>query len=254
MKLKSNFASGLDFTPSQLWPDTVPALALNQQLLCGFHLKANHPVFEHPLTNHESTLRLFKSVYPQLTLPELARLSQAPAFNEYFDIASVMSAYQYKFTPELQDTLKLLADAPFDFQNFVALKKIGPQELTPLIGLKGSTRTFVIEEILRAQESKQDSVKRLELISDLLQMNHPEESLKNLKLVELTQKRFPVTSARDQSLSEAPFSWSSKIRSEFKRRGDKAGFEVQFFAGTPAELTKLAQNLTQVAQEWNSQG
>jgi len=73
-----------------------------------------------------------------------------------------------------------------------------------------------------------------------------------LNQTELTQKRFPVTTTRDESLKSSELPWLSQIKTQFKRRGDKAGFEVQFFAGTPAELTKLAQNLTKVAESWNS--
>ena len=252
MKLKSNFSLGLNFKPNIIWPDTVPALALDHDLLCGFNLNSDHPVFEHSHLSFDSTLKLLKSIYPQLTLPELARLKQTPSFGKYFQLESLLQSYQFHHSPELLEILDLLVSLPEEFQNFVSIKKMGAQELSPLLALSANDRTFIVAEILKTNESKQESVKRLELLSELLQMNHSLDSLENLSLTLLTQKRFPVTSSRDQALGSSQLPWLSQIKTQFKRRGDKAGFEVQFFAGTPAELTKLAQNLTRVAQEWNS--
>ena len=252
MKLKSNFSSCLDFKPLGLWPDTVPAVALGQQLLCGFHLNDQHPVFEHAFTTQDASLALFKSLYAALTLPELARLIHSEDFKKYFDSTALLKAYQFHSSPELLEVLELLFQLPVEFQNFVSVKKIGPQELVPMLGLNFQQREFVATEILWADESKQESVKRLELLSDLLLMGHLEDTLKTLNQTELTQKRFPVTTSRDEDLKSKGLPWLSQIKTQFKRRGDKAGFEVQFFAGTPAELNKLAQNLTKVAESWNS--
>ncbi len=83
-------------------------------------------------------------------------------------------------------------------------------------------------------------------------MGHKIETLKTLNQNKIIQKRFPITSLRDKSMETSRLPWLSQIKTEFKRRGDKAGFDVQFFAGTPAELNKLAQNLSKVAREWNS--
>lgn len=252
MKLKSNFSSNLNFQPLSLWPDTVPALALGTELLCGFHLPSDHPVFVHPQTSPELSLNLLKSIYPQLTLSELARLIRASSFDLYFQKNSLLKIYGFSTSPETFEIFNLLYNSSKEFQDFVSLKKMGPQELYPLLSLNSESQHFITGEILRAEESKQESVKRLETLSDLIQMSHEVGSLKNLSLSQLLQKRFPVTCQRDQSLSSASLPWLSQIKTQFKRRGDKAGFEVQFFAGTPAELNKLAQNLTKVAQEWNS--
>ncbi len=252
MKLKSNFLLGLNFKPLSIWPDTVPALSLGNELLCGFNLNSDHPVFEHAHTNPDTSLNLLKSIYPQLTLPELARLIHSTAFSQFFRLESLLKTYQFHTNPELLEIMALLIQMSDELQDMVSFKKIGAQELTPLLDLDLESRTFVVAEILNANESKQESVKRLELLSDLLLMKNSAESLSGLKLSELVQKRFPVTTGRDQVLGSSALPWLSQIKTQFKRQGDKAGFEVKFFAGTPAELSKLAQNLTRVAQEWNS--
>jgi hypothetical protein len=253
MKLKSNFSSSLNFQSLSLWPDTVPAVALDGELLCGFHLNDAHPVFEHKHSSSDKSLNLMKSLYPNLSLPELARLTQLPEFQKYFNLDNFLKIYGYHPNPDLLEILKLLNQLAFNFQNFVSLKKVGPQELAPLLSLNPEQQNWVIGEVLQNPESKQDTVKRIELLSDLIQMDNSLISLQSLNLNQLVQKRYPVTTSRDQSLESRNFSWLSQIRSQFKRRGDKAGFEVHFFAGTPAELSKLATNLTRVAQEWNSQ-
>lgn len=252
MKLKSNFSLGLNFKPQITWPDTVPALSLSSQLLCGFDLNSDHPVFEHAHTSFETSLKLLKSIYPQLTLPELARLVHSSAFNQFFQIESLLKTYQFHANPELIEIMAMLVQTTREFQDMVSAKKVGAQELTPLLDLNSDQRNFIATEILNANESKQESVKRLELLSDLLLMKHSDDTLSGLKLSELVQKRFPVTTSRDQALGSSQLPWLSQIKTQFKRQGDKAGFEVKFFAGTPAELVKLAQNLTRVAQEWNS--
>ncbi len=251
MKLKPDFLMDLDFKPSNEWPASVPALALSNQLICGFNLSSHHPVFEHTFQNQDHSLILLKSIYPQLTLPELARLIKSPVFSQYFEIDSLLKAYQYHASPELTEILNLLFNCNSDFQNFVSFKKIGPQELVPLLMLDEDNRIFVTQEVLNANESKQDSVKRIELLCDLIQMKNTTECLQDLNQNQLLQLRHPVTTSRDQSLSATSLPWSSQIKKKFKRQGDKAGFDIQFFAGTPVELNKLAQNLTKVAQEWN---
>ena len=252
MKLKSNFLTGLDFKPLDLWPDTVPALALGNQLLCGFQLDSNHPVFEHADQGFAQNVALLKTLYSSLTLPELARLIKSATFQNYFEATSLLKTYGFHSSPELLEILELLTSTTDEFQNFVSSKKFGAQELIPLTSLNSEQVQFVTKELRTADESKQDSVKRLELLSDLIQMGQDLTSLTRLSLKALHEKRYPVTTTRDQSLEAATLPWPSQVRSQFKRRGDKAGFEVNFFAGTPAELSKLAQNLTKVAEAWNT--
>ena len=251
MKLKSNFSCALDFKPSQTWPDTVPAIALEQELLCGFQLNNDHPVFEHPFQNPEQALKLLKSVHPQLTWPELARLFMQPAFKNFFEATDVFKAYGFFFSPDLEQILNLIVQTPAEFQEFVMAKKVGALELQPLVDLPKASQDFVVHEVLKAEESKQESVQRIELLSDLIQMGQNLAELENMKLQALIQKRYPVTASRDQSLQASELPWLSQIKRQFKRRGDKAGFEVHFLAGTPAELNKLAQNLSRVAEAWN---
>jgi hypothetical protein len=251
MKLKSNFSSRLDFKPLVFWPDTVPAVALGHELLCGFDLSADHPVFTHEWKDFSSASALLKSIYPHLTLSELARLGSLADFPKYFDFDDVVKTYGFYPSNELKSVLSLLAKLPLDFQNLVSSKKMGPQELLPLTDLSLDEALFVTTEVFSADESRQENVKRIELLSDLLRMKFLFDDLRGLKLHSLIEKRYPVTSARDQSLQQTHLPWLSQIKSQFKRRGDKAGFEVQFFAGTPAELQKLATNLAKVAEAWN---
>ncbi len=252
MKLKSNFSLGLDFKPLQSWPETVPAVALGSYLLCGFSLPEDHPVYEHPLQNSFDHSNVLKSLYPQLTLSEIARLFQTPDFSKVFTPEPIEKAYGFHLTPETQEVLSYLPQTPESFQTLLSQKKWSPQDLHPLLLLPLSSRAFVIEELLSHADSKQESVKRLELLSDLLMMKHSPESLSGMKLEILHQKRYPLTTDRDSAQKKQDLPWLSQIKNQFKRRGDKAGYEVQFFAGTPAELNKMAQNLTRVAEAWNS--
>src|SRR5690349_20922812 len=119
MQLKSNFSSHLDFKPLVFWPDTVPAIALDDELLCGFNLDDQHSVFTHECKDFSSASLLLKSIYPLLTLPEIARLVSLVNFQKYFDLDDVVKTYGFYSSDELKSVLSLLAQLPFDSQNFV---------------------------------------------------------------------------------------------------------------------------------------
>ncbi len=243
---------GLDFKPLQPWPASLPAVALEDELIGGFQLPIDHAVYCHKFENTEASAALLKSLYPQLTLPELARLALTRSFPKYFSIESLLRTYQFQYSPDLESVLTMIGNFLPEFQNLISDKKMNFQEFECLIPLTASRLVFIQTEVLKNRESRQEIAKRLEYLSDLIQMGRAESELTNLALSDLHKHRYPVTSVREQALAQSELPWHSQIRSQLKRRGDKAGFEIQFFAGTPAELSKLAQNLSKVAQEWNS--
>lgn len=252
MKLKSNFSLGLDFRPLLTWPSTLPAVALGNDLISGFDLPSDHSVYCHPFENFEASASLLKSLYPVLTLPELSRLFHSAAFGKYFGIESLLKAYHFQFSPDSESILKMIATFSVEFQSVISDKKMSFQEFEILLCLSNDHLQFVQNEVLKTRESRQEIAKRIEYLTDLLQFGKMESELRGLSLSELYRLRFPVTSGREQDLAQSELPWHSQIKPQLKRRGDKAGFEIHFFAGTPAELSKLAQNLSKVAQEWNN--
>jgi hypothetical protein len=252
MKLKSNFSLNLDFKPLREWPESLPAVALGDEILGGFERDHDHPVFVHEWTSFDQSVRIFKSLHPQLTLPELARFHASPRFRRYFQTDSLLRAYGFHPAPDLERVLEFVAQRSLTFQNLVSEKKLSFQELECLLPLDRPSLELIEQDTFKIRESRQELARRFEYLSDLIQMGKSSTEIFVRSLEELRQLRFPVSTARDEALSDTELPWHSLIKSKMKRRGDKAGFEIQFYAGTPAELTKLAQNLSKVAEAWNS--
>ena len=252
MKLKSEFDLSLDFQPLRAWPSCLPGVALGSYLVAGFQLPDQHPVIAHPLHSSGENTDLFLTLYPDLQLVELVRLSQKPTLTSVLDLGRLLENFGWQDSDDTRRGLTTLASTPLEFQNWVTQKKLGYHEWLGLADLSQAQRDFVTGEILRHNDNKNESTQRLEWLSDLLQMGREESELQGVKLSELCKLRFPQTTARDESLSQAPLSWPKTIRRTFSRRGDKGGFDIHFFAGTPIELTKTAQHLMKVAEEWTS--
>lgn len=252
MKKKSEFDLTLDFQPQAKWPISLPAVALGTHLLTGFQHGSNHPVHQHSVKDLETHTDLFYDLYPSLGLCEIARLLTNPLFPELFSEESLLEKYGLHPSPDFKAVCKLLIQAPSHFQNWVENKKPGYHELIPLLGLNHEQQVFIMSQVVNSVDSKSSGAYRIEFLSDLLQIGLTMDSLLGLSLEELKQKRYPNTTNRDQKLSQISFHWPKAVRSRFSRQGDKGGFDIQFFAGTPLELTKTAQHLMKVAEEWNS--
>lgn len=251
MKKKSDFDFSLDFKPHAKWPLSLPAIAIGNFLIAGFATPDDHPVHVHTLGTTSKNSELFVEVYAQLSLPEIARLTKIPAAAEAFDLDLILKGQHLHPSDDLKNVLRVLASTPTEFQQWVATKKPGYHELLPLIDLSAEEVKFVADQIAEAQDSKTEGVQKIEFLSDLLQMEHKPENLEGLSLSEVRRIRYPITTERDEALSTAELHWPKSIRSQFSRRGDKGGFDIQFFAGTPLELTKTAQHLMKVAEQWN---
>lgn len=252
MKKKSDFDLSLNFHPLSPWPSALPVVGLGPYLIAGFNLAHDHEGYSHPLETPEKNSQVFLELYPQLSLPEIARLLARPDFSKIFSTSTLLKFYNLHLSNDLVQVCDIVGALSLEYQNWLSTKKVGYHELLPLIDLQKDQISFIFSMLLKAQDSKSEAMQKLEIISDLLQMKHSIESLQNLNLTELRQQRFPNTAQRDQKLTQAELSWSKSVRSQFTRRGDKGGFDIHFFAGTPVELTKTAQNLLKVAEEWNS--
>ncbi|MFN8791532.1 MAG: hypothetical protein ACK5Y2_08785 [Bdellovibrionales bacterium] len=252
MKLKSEFDLSLDFQPLRPWPSCLPGVALGRYLVAGFGLSDQHPVVEHALRSTLENTDLFLTLYPDLQLVELLRLFQKPSLNSVLDLGRLLENFGWQDSDDARRGLAVLATTSLEFQTWATQKKLGYHEWLGLADLSQDQREFVTGEILLHQDNKNEGAQRLEWLSDLLQMGHEKARLQGLKLSDLRKLRFPESTSRDENLAQAPFSWPKSIRRTFNRRGDKGGFDIHFFAGTPIELTKTAQHLMKVAQEWTS--
>lgn len=249
VKKVSDYNKKLDFQPLEKWNSMLPALAANETLLSGFSLDKNHPVFDWGTLEPDLLLQKFSEIYAQLTLPELARLIH---LDSGFSFQQLAQAFHFHPTEDLLSVLKILSAQSLDVQNWLSQKKWGLSELRPLLLLNLNQQTQILHGLFQKNGSKQDSVTILELLCDLLLMKYDFAILEEKSLPQLKLLRFPMTADRDEQLKQSPLPWPSMIKSKVQRRGDRAGFDVQFFAGSPVELEKLSDQLKKVAQQWST--
>ena len=251
-KFIEHFKDRLFFRPLTKWPMSLPALSYKGILISGFDHSHQHPVYELPSGPDSTFSELLVEIYPTLTMPEIARILNHPLSQRVVDPAELIQTMGFHDSADFRKVLKLITQLPDGFQDWISLKKVGAQELYPLLNLTIEMATMVANRLSELSETKSETVQRLEWTSDLILMNHDIKKLLMLSFIELRETRFPNTTLRDEHLKSLNLPWSSNLKPKMQRRGDQAGFDVQFFASTPFELEKLADNLKKVATAWNS--
>jgi hypothetical protein len=248
---KKNFQQ-LQFFPLLNWPTSLPSISIGNVIVAGFDLYDNQSLHQLNYESPEKTSQQFFEIHPLLTLPEIARVIHHPQSEGWLHQDRLIQHYGFYPSPDFYSVCQLLVQLPLDFQNLVGIKKMGPSELLPLLSLDLTTLTKVTESIIEKSESKSDTAKRIEWLSDLILMNHSIDDLLPKSLNQLHALRFPEATKRDESLKNTNLPWSGPIKTKMHRKGDAAGFDVQFFAGSPVELEKIADTLKKVASSWNS--
>ena len=111
-------------------------------------------------------------------------------------------------------------------------------------------------QLIEARTSYTDSLKNLELISDLILMGHEETLFEQSHdfakwSVHLKALRYPTTTLRDDNLKakleKLPWPYGSKTK--FERRGDRAGIELKMFITSEADLIKAISSLERVKEQ-----
>jgi hypothetical protein len=251
-KFIEHYHDRLFFRPLTKWPESLPALSYKGILISGFEHSRQHPVYELPSGPDSTFSQLIVEIYPSLTLPELARIIYHPLSAQILEPQQLIRTMGFHDSADFRKVLKLITQLPNGFQDWISSKKVGAQELFPLLNLTIEKATLLTNRLIELSETKSETIQRLEWTSDLVLMNHDIKKLLILSLVELRQTRFPNTTLRDEHLKSLNLPWSSHLKPKMQRRGDQSGFDVQFFASTPYELEKLADNLKKVATAWNS--
>lgn len=239
----------LNFKPLTPWPKALPAIAYKGELWSGFELGPEHPVWNWTTGN---ALETFKGIYPRLTLPEVARLGTLSS--AYLPQADIAALYGVPWTETTQQIFAALVQCPSSFQDWVAEKAIGPQELGIFMSVSAQQLTPALQKIVNENLSRQNGIQALELFGELLLLNHEIENLTSGQgdawLKNLRQQRFPLTQKKDlaaeKSLSHLP--WPTSVQSKWVRRGDKGGVEIKFFVATPLELSRTLQNLRKLEE------
>lgn len=111
-------------------------------------------------------------------------------------------------------------------------------------------------QLIEARTSYTESLRNLELISDLILMGHEETLFEQSHdiakwIPHLRALRYPATTQRDDvlkdKLEKLPWPYGSKTK--FERRGDRAGIELKMFITSEADLIKAISSLERVKEQ-----
>ncbi len=266
--------ASLSFSPLTLWPQGLPAVSINKVLIAGFgqQLALNYQI---PIENSASAIAdLFRSLYSDLSFSELAALQKLSAPFVWLPIDLIVQKFGFQYNDSFIKVCQVLQSAPENFQKWCAEKKVGPQDLMPLLSYTDNTNSLnvLFIEIINLQLSKALGVKALELGIELLMMGTETEKLSSqnlfnanqntqqntqqnkdknpgeLWLESLTWLRYPETKARDEErrLQMNQLPWPGHSQARWVRQGDKAGIELKLFVTQPSDLKKYLNSLQTV--------
>lgn len=253
----SQCVSELQFQTRSHWPQSLPAVAVNNVVLAGFDQAM---VFNHTIDwkDHEGIATLFRSLYSDLSFAELALLWEKSEAFDWFPFSAIAAKFHFQATEHFFHIAKALLQTPMGFQNWCADKKVGPQDLSTLLAAGTLDLKPLFLKILNLGLSKSQGVQALETAIELLLMGLSPTDLQleisdansqaEAWLELLKQKRFPEAFARDlaahDQMKNLPWPGSSQAR--WARYGDKSGIEIKIFVSNPSDLKKHMQSLSRV--------
>lgn len=215
-KKKASPQTNLDFEPESQWPDILPRFSFKGELLCGFQ-KKHLSCQIIPLDEANSLHYYIKSLYPQLSFMELARLTKKlqnlpqnssllkssmeslsgincnENINSYqldsnqnssvrFEIISQLwSLYQFRNYEQHFELIDKIISLPKDLQTWIHQKKVSPLDLAPFKALSKKESFDLLEPLwqpfLYYSFSKSDGVKVIEYLIELLLLEFPLQEL-----------------------------------------------------------------------------
>jgi hypothetical protein len=218
--------SALNFSPCRTYPSSLPGFVYSGERLCSFDQVEGEAIV---LESSSVALQSFYSIYPKLTLPELARLSQNQVFmNWSWNREAVFSNYGFRWNEHLQHICTVLVSTPLDFQNWVSAKSLGASELQPLISYRLPNE--MLSEFAKYNFGKNDGAQILEWSVEL-QMKAialPEFSTVNY-LEQLRKLRYPVR-AQDEAIrtsKASKLSWPKSSQAKWNFQSDSPALEFR---------------------------
>lgn len=243
-----------DFSPCQPWPQGLPAFCWQTELLTGFERDQGEAL---DLSEDGSLLQVFHSVYPKLSLPELARLwnlvKESPLWAD--QVSELFRLHSLRWNQELEKTVQLLIQLPMEFQTWCSDKQLGARDLAPLRALDLNLAEGLWTSLAQCQLSKSQGVQALEWSVDLLLMGKTWQEIQPQAgtsgqgwLAQLKTWRFPNTESVDESkkAKTARLPWPARTQGQWLRQGDRGLLEVRLQADSLEDFRKKLSGLAKV--------
>lgn len=253
----SQCTKNYQFRSLESWPEHLPAIAWESDLICGFDRSEGSQVLS--ISSSESTLlQVFQSVYKELTFSEFAQLSKSLGEQA----VHFAQAYRIAWNSQNQQLVQSFLKLSLTFQDWCTEKKVAANELAILSSFKEfDAFQKVCDFLVSNQCGKQTGIQILEIAGELILMETSIEDLLSSHLtpeaflLSLKKRRFPNSSEKDEEQNQwiQSLGWPSSSQSKWVRRGDKAGVEVKLFFSSPLELHKNIIQLQRIEEKWNTQ-
>jgi len=228
-------------------------------LLCAFDRQEQQA--EGQVVTFEDDLpELLKSIYPELSLTELALLFKKAGdlFSEVTK-TDVLKTYGLKANQDLNSVLEILPRTPNEFQDFVHHKKLAARELSPLRAVFNLAEIKdLLISIALSTLSKSQAVSLLEMAIELYLVDRSlTKLLKNDNesshtwLARISALRMPLTKKSDQdfALKTSALNWPSHVKAEWIRSGDQSGLQISLFATSQADFKKKLLGINKINDE-----
>lgn len=232
-------------------------IAINFELLSGFHSKA---AFATNYTTHtkEQNLKIFKTIYHDLSFVEALEFSRTSTFEKMFNPADFFHSFGYSFSEAHAKMSSLLAEMNDKILYSLKERRWTAADLQPLVLLKNDYAFLekVFNQILNSNYSKTIGANCLELAVDLYLMNLSTEEIFTTTtnwLEHLKFLRYPNTRAKQEQVkAEVKLDWPSNVKTSWQRRGDRLGIELQTFISHPHEFKRTLSALEETQKQWNT--
>jgi hypothetical protein len=248
--------TSLDFKPESPWPVGLPSVAIQGFIIAGF--SSSEFVFNHLVEpNSPQALDIWKSVHPELSFAECARLAQKLGQSPW-TAENLLSLWGFAWRDQQIFSAEWLLRQTESFQKWAAQKKIAPNDIAGL-RLADPEKLFpFLSQVIQLDLSKSFALQLLELTVDLLYFDeNPEKILslwpKNKNDVEFSLKhlralRYPQTTSMDTELEGKmkKLPWPGTSQAKWVRHGDRAGIELKLFVSQPSDLKKYLISLERV--------
>lgn len=247
----------LDFKPESPWPVGLPAVAIQSIVIAGF--SSSEFVFNHvvdPLSTQ--ALDIWKSVHPELSFAECARLSQKLKQNSPWTPETLMAIWGFPWRDQQVVASEWLLRQTESFQTWAAQKRLAPNDIAGLRVVETEKICSFLSQVTQLDLSKSFALQLLELSVDLLYFDETPESILSLwpknkndiefSLKQLKALRYPQTTSMDTKIEGQmkKLPWPGTSQAKWVRHGDRAGIELKLFVSQPSDLKKYLVSLERV--------
>lgn len=246
----------LNFNPYTPWPDALPSVSWNGDLITGFESSA--PVVE-IYTPRQPFEKAFAQCHPKLSLVELSRFYRCIQDSPDLDInwPELFEHYQLRWCSNLKKIVEKVSSLPEPFLTWAHNKELHAKDLNILNSMSDlSPLTPTLLHLAELNASKSLGSKILEAAGELLLMNINfsdsfQQVSADLWLKQLLILRHPNTSQRDQKRTDfiKSLPWPKGVETRGLRQGDQYLLEIKLRVSNALELNKKSESLELIAQK-----